>query len=92
MIGGDIKLAHHILSHFSSLFTTSSDISSFSEILSTHLLSITALEGTLLSKPPTQTEIIDSIKSFKPLKAPRPDGMHPFFLSKVHHQFITFDH
>lgn len=57
-------------------------MSSFSEILATYLLSITALEGTLLSKPPTQTEIIDSMKSFKPLKAPRLGGIHPFFNQK----------
>lgn len=41
-----------------------------------------------LSKSPSQTKIINSIKSFKPLKAPGPDSIHPFFYQKYIHNIL----
>uniref|UniRef100_A0A2N9EFE1 Reverse transcriptase domain-containing protein n=1 Tax=Fagus sylvatica TaxID=28930 RepID=A0A2N9EFE1_FAGSY len=36
----------------------------------------------LLTTPPTRADIEAAIRSFKPLKAPRPDGFHPIFFQK----------
>lgn len=81
-ISGERPLTKYIFSHFSNLFVTSSTLSSYSESLSLHHLCLTTAEGLLLSKPPSLTEIIDSIKSLKPLTVPGPDGIHPFFYQK----------
>lgn len=46
-----------------------------------HPLRLTDSEGSLCHSI-SDNEIIASIKSFKPLKAPGPDGIHPFFFQK----------
>lgn len=76
------------LSHFTNIFVTSSKPSSFNEALLSHQICISDVEGSLLTQPPSTTEIIHSIKSFKPLKAPGPDGIHPFFYQKFIHNSL----
>lgn len=88
-ISGEIPLAKHIFSHFSNIFFTPFTISSFTESLPLHHLCFTNYEGALLSKSPSQTKIINSIKSFKPLKAPGLDDIHPFFYQKYINRILS---
>lgn len=57
-------------------------MSSYNKILPTHHLCISDHISGTLSNPPSKAEIINSIKSFKPLKASGSDGIHPFFYQK----------
>lgn len=87
-ISGEIPL-EHILDHFSNIFVNSSSSSSLTETLHIHHLCLNTSEGVFfLSKSPSQTKIINSIKSFKPLKAPGPDSIHPFFYQKYIHNIL----
>lgn len=78
----------HLRSFFKYFFI-SFTISSFTESLPLHHLCFTNYEGALLSKPPSQTKIINYIKSFKLLKAPRLDDIHPFFYQKYINSILS---
>lgn len=51
-------------------------------------------EASFLARTLEDIEIKQAVNSFKPLKAPDPDGLHPFFYQeywpKISHSVITF--
>lgn len=71
-----------ISNHFINNYSTSTIFSEHSITLPTHPLHIHSSDITNLSKPFSGNEIISSIHSFKPHKAPGLDGLHPFFFQK----------
>ncbi|GLT74509.1 hypothetical protein SLA2020_463010, partial [Shorea laevis] len=69
-----------VLSHFQDLYTTShvqSFHDSFAGIHEGPIINLSKWEA--LTSPPSDREIWTSIKSMKPWKAPRPDGLHAAF-------------
>ncbi|XP_016434006.1 uncharacterized protein LOC107760469 [Nicotiana tabacum] len=75
---GDIKTS--ILSFFKNLYTSSQSqapISTTNYMAMTHTLSDS--QRNKLDRPLEIKEIKMAIFSFKPFKAPGPDGLHPFF-------------
>lgn len=75
-------IKHILISHFSSLFTTSK--LSVSRDFSTQLLfpTIPSSAHGALSATPLLAELKSVVWSFKPWKSPRPDGLHPGFFQK----------
>lgn len=72
----------YIHNHFLSCYTTEATSSNIFPNLPIHQHATLDTEHQLLIRPITIDEIISSIKSFKPYKAPGPDGFHPFFFKK----------
>lgn len=75
-------IKHSLISHFSSLFTTSK--LSVSRDFSTHLTFpiIPSSAHGALSATPLLAELKTVVWSFKPWKSPGPDGLHPGFFQK----------
>lgn len=75
-------ITNHISSHFKNLYTSThlqSPLLSPSEF---HPLRIPDNQSSDLVKTFSEDEIYSSLMSFKPFKAPGPDGLPPFFFSK----------
>lgn len=78
-----MDIASHVHSYFYSLFTTSLLHSQLIEDdYSINSPSISSEDSLRLYIPLRDSEILTVIKSFNPLKAPGPDGLHPIFYQK----------
>lgn len=90
-INDTIALSNHILSHFENIFITLTQyVVSYHNPLPLHPLRISGSDNLGLSQIIMDSEMIQSIKSFKPLKAPRPDCFHPsILLSKISSQYSS---
>lgn len=77
-ISEDHIIKDHILEFYTSLYSTDFNTSGWSHSLAISCFvppDITfSLSASLLGK-----EVVDAIYSFKPFKAPGPNGLHPFF-------------
>lgn len=80
-----IALTSHILSHFQKIFVTSSISVPNHNPLPCYPLRISDSEGLSLTQAISESEIIQTIKLFKPLKAQDLNGIHHFFF----HKFLT---
>lgn len=75
-------LLDYTLAHFNTVFTTNHEATHWSNIKlsSTNFEKLDMLD---LNKPLHDSEINSAIFSFKPLKSPGPDGLHPFFIRNI---------
>lgn len=65
-----------VVTHFQTLYTT--QMQSRTQLQSTtYDTALTQEDGTTLTAPITTAKIYNAVHSFKPLKAPGPDGLHP---------------
>lgn len=44
--------------------------------------SLLDIDNALLTRPLSNAEVYEAIHSFKPLKEPGPDGLHPIFFKR----------
>lgn len=68
-----------ITNFFRKLFTTSQDLSYLKHTPMSYYGTLDSTDQSDLSLEPTIQEIKQAFFSFKPYKAPGPDGLHPFF-------------
>lgn len=75
-------IVNHILNHFQQIYTTESNSAPLNPYFLNHHLGLSDADHPALSSLILVQEIINSIKSFKPIKTPSLDGFHPFFFQK----------
>uniref|UniRef100_A0A2N9FQ21 Reverse transcriptase domain-containing protein n=1 Tax=Fagus sylvatica TaxID=28930 RepID=A0A2N9FQ21_FAGSY len=73
------ELKNIIQSYFVQLYKTDTVCSTLVPPYQVHCNTLTNEEKSLLDIPISREEILRAFKSFKPLKAPGPDGLHPIF-------------
>lgn len=74
----------HIYNYFNNIFSTSHSTTDWN-IVKCNLSSFHMYDLTTLDKPLSYREITRAIFSFKPFKAPGPNGLYPFFYQKYWH-------
>jgi ribonuclease HI len=77
-----LELSNIIRSHFLRLYTTGMTYSSRAPSFQMNCLNLSIEEKSTLDRPLCTTEIKNAIFSFKPQKAPGPDGLHPIFFQQ----------